>query len=60
MYKVLTTGRWHYHWVDAFKWDQLNPVRVHKKLTQEHIYPDQASKMRNHLVEDVLDQEMLD
>jgi hypothetical protein len=33
--------------------------RYIKKLINEHLYPSQQSKMRNHLAEDVLDEEML-
>ncbi|MEW8546778.1 MAG: hypothetical protein AB2693_24960, partial [Candidatus Thiodiazotropha sp.] len=29
-----------------------NPVQIHRKLTNEHLFPSQSSKMRNHLAED--------
>lgn len=50
------------HWdmfIDAYRWDRRNPVQIHRKLTNEHLFPSQSSKMRNHLAEDVLDKEML-
>ena len=47
------------HWVDAYKHDQRNLVKVHKKLTSDHIYLNSASKMRNNLAEEVLDSDML-
>ena len=46
-------------WEEAFKWDRLNPIQIHPKLTHAHISLDNASKMRNHLAEDVLDNNML-
>ena len=45
-------------WVDAFNWDQLNSFPLHKKLTKEHIYPNNAQKMRNKLAFDCLDDDM--
>ena len=48
------------HWIQAFRWDHdKNPFPIHRKLTHEHFYLTPQSKMRNHLAEDVLDQEML-
>lgn len=48
------------HWINAFKWDRdTNAFPIHHKLTNEHIYLNQQSKMRNKLAEDVLDKEML-
>ena len=35
-----------------------NPVRVHQKLTDEHIFLTKVSKMRNHLAEEVLGDDM--
>ncbi|XP_070579064.1 uncharacterized protein [Ptychodera flava] len=50
---------WH-HWVRAYEWDlNTNPVRIHFKLTEEHLHPDQTAKMRNHLAEEVLNKDML-
>ena len=48
------------HWIRAFNWDKLkNPVRVHPKLTNDHLFLSKSAKMRNHLAEDVLDEDML-
>ncbi|RUA06955.1 MAG: hypothetical protein DSY43_00885 [Gammaproteobacteria bacterium] len=45
---------------DAFDWDQKNfSLPLHEKLTLLHFELDSASKMRNHLAEDVLDKKML-
>ncbi|XP_053381363.1 uncharacterized protein LOC128549115 [Mercenaria mercenaria] len=46
-------------WVNAFEWDQINSLRIHRKLTREHIYPSTQSKMRNHLANEVLNKDML-
>lgn len=47
-------------WIKAYNWDRIhNSVRVHPKLTDEHIFLTKTSKMRNRLAEDVLDVEML-
>jgi len=35
-------------------------MSIHNKLTSEHFELDAASKMRNHLAEDVLDRNMLE
>ncbi|KAJ7370716.1 hypothetical protein OS493_030472 [Desmophyllum pertusum] len=41
-------------------WDQAScSLPVHEKLTTQHFQLDPASKMRNHLAEDVLDHKML-
>jgi hypothetical protein len=45
--------------VDFYNWDQQNSLKLHRKLTHEHIYPDKQLKMRNYLAEDVLNCEML-
>ena len=45
--------------VDCYKWDKTNALQIHRKLTNEHMYPSNQLKMRNHLAEDVLDSEML-
>ena len=48
------------HWINAFNWDRChNCVRIHRKLTNEHIFLTKTSKMRNHLAEDVLNRDML-
>lgn len=47
------------HWQDAYKWDRGNPVAIHRRLTDEHIFNLSSSlKMRNHLAEQVLDEDM--
>ena len=46
-------------WLDVFSWDQCNALKIHKRLTNEHMHPSSQSKMRNHLAVDVLDKEML-
>ena len=45
---------------DAFQWDQKSfSLPLHEKLTDQHFNLDPASKMRNRLAEDVLDDKML-
>lgn len=46
-------------WVDCYHWDQQNALQIHRHLTNEHIFPPQQSKMRNHLAEGVLNDDML-
>ena len=38
----------------AYEWDKQHPLPVHQRLTNEHINPNDADKMRNHLAEEVL------
>lgn len=45
--------------IDCFHWDQQNGLQLHRKLTNEHLFPDSQLKMRNHLAEHVLNGEML-
>ena len=45
--------------IDCYKWDTTNALQLHRTLTNEHLYPSNQQKMRNHLAEDVLDSEML-
>ncbi|KAL9970357.1 hypothetical protein ACROYT_G022715 [Oculina patagonica] len=48
------------HFLNAFKFDQGEfSLSLHEKLTMDHFELDPASKMRNHLAEEVLDQNML-
>jgi hypothetical protein len=50
------------HFQSAFIWDQSNLVSLHRKLTKDHIFNVMSNsnlKMRNHLAEDVLGQDML-
>ena len=44
--------------VDFFEWDQQNALKIHRKLTYEHLHLDSQLKMRNHLAEDVLNSDM--
>ena len=46
-------------WVDAYQWDCTNSFRIHHKLTDEHIFPNNAQKMRNKFAFKTLDSEML-
>lgn len=46
-------------WVDAYQWDCTNSFRIHHKLTDEHIFPNNAQKMRNKFAFETLDSEML-
>ena len=45
--------------VDCFQWDRSNALQLHRKLTNEHLFPSTQSKMRNHLAEEVLNSDML-
>lgn len=45
--------------IDCYRWDQQNSLQLHRKLSNEHLFPDSQLKMRNYLAEDVLDKEML-
>lgn len=50
------------HWQQAFDWDLAeNPetMRIHHKLTKQHLDPTNPEKMRNHLAEECLDADML-
>lgn len=46
-------------WVNAYQWDQQNALQLHRKLSNEHIYPSSQGKMRNHLAEEVLSNDIL-
>ena len=47
-------------WIDAFNWDQkTNSLPIHHRLTINHMELGYATKMRNHLAEQVLDRDML-
>ena len=39
--------------------DQQNALQLHRKLTNEHVFPMSYGKMRNHLAEEVLNKDML-
>ncbi|XP_052809219.1 uncharacterized protein LOC128237669 [Mya arenaria] len=48
------------HWIQAYKWDRdNNSFPIHRKLTNEHFYLTQESKMRNKLAEETLNGDML-
>ena len=46
-------------WIDAYLWDKQNPIQIHRKLSNDHIFPNNSNKMRNKLAEEVLDGDML-
>ena len=47
-------------WTDAVHWDRnINSRLIHFRVTQEHLYPNSSQKMRNHLAEEMLNNEML-
>ena len=48
---------WKY-WRQAYEWDSSNPIQIHRKLTRNHIELDNCAKVRNHLAEQVLDDDM--
>lgn len=61
--KLLTKGSkaivWE-QWLNAAKWDeQTNSRKINYKLSSSHLHPDSSEKMRNHLAEQVLDDNML-
>ncbi|KAH3717427.1 hypothetical protein DPMN_060215 [Dreissena polymorpha] len=43
----------------ACGWMHTNPVQIHRKLTNEHIFPNQSEKMQNKLAEELLDTDKL-
>ncbi|KAJ8045597.1 Spectrin beta chain, non-erythrocytic 1 [Holothuria leucospilota] len=48
------------HWINATKWDRdTNSRLIHHKITNAHIFPNQSEKMRNHLAEEMLDEDAL-
>ena len=48
------------HFRQAYLWDiSTHPFPVHHKLSQDHIYLTSEAKMRNHLAEQILNEEML-
>ena len=46
-------------WVDAYTFDRSNPIQIHQKLTNGHLFPNQSEKMRSKLAEEVLNADML-
>ena len=49
---------WDY-FLRLYEWSNIESISICKKLTNEHMYPNDRLKMRNHLAEEVLDEEML-
>ena len=48
------------HLISAYRWDvRNNTVRSYEKLTDGHFSMDTAAKLRNHLAEEVLNENML-
>lgn len=48
------------HFINAFHYDQGEcSMSLHEKLKAEHFYLNPSTKMRNHLAEEVLNQNML-
>lgn len=45
--------------IDAYDWDKKHGLSIHQKLTSQHLHPNQAEKMRNHLAEECLNSDML-
>jgi hypothetical protein len=46
-------------WIDAFQWDQKNSLPLHHHLSIKHFELGYATRMRNHLAQQVLDGDML-
>lgn len=46
-------------WIDAYNWDQTSSLPLHHHLSPQHFELGYATKMRNHLAEEVLDINML-
>lgn len=60
--KLTLPSKFEIHWqmfIDFFRWEQQNGLQLHRKLTNDHIFPDSQLKMRNYLAEDMLNLEML-
>lgn len=48
------------HLYQAYKWDQTrNSLKIHERLTEDHFKLGYATRMRNHLAEDVLSKKIL-
>jgi len=62
-------GKWHTRllmnggkavtWVKCYRWDNDHGLPIHQELIHEHLYPNQAKQMRNHLAEVALNSDML-
>lgn len=47
-------------WIDAYDWNQnSHSFKIHHMLSQDHIHPNNAHKMRNELAFETLDSDML-
>lgn len=46
-------------WIVAYNWDRQNAFHIHRRLSNDHIFPSQQTKMRNHLAEEALNSDML-
>jgi len=47
-------------WIDAYHWDRnCHSFPIHHKLTDEHLFPNNAQKMRNKLAFETLNDDML-
>ena len=46
-------------WVDAYNHDKTNSISTFRRLSDDHFYLNSASRMRNHLADDVLGEEMV-
>lgn len=42
-----------------YEWSNIESISISTKLTNEHLYPNDRLKMRNHLAEEVLNTDML-
>jgi hypothetical protein len=48
------------HWISAVKWDrEVNTRPLCHKITDQHLYPNSSEKMRNHLAEDMSNEDFL-
>lgn len=48
------------HWKSAVQWDRdVNTRPICHKITDSHLYPNSAEKMRNHLAEEMLNEDFL-
>lgn len=45
--------------IKCYNWDKSHGLAIQQKLTYEHLFPNPAEKMRNHLADEVLDKDML-
>ena len=46
-------------WEEAYDFDKRYSLRIHPKLTADHLHLSWAEKMRNHLAVEVLNNDML-